>query len=178
MSGEVDRLFDPGVERWYAVHTRSRFEKKVEQAIRRRSFECFLPLRQVWSRRRDRRLKIEVPSFPGYLFVRATLMSSQYYDLITTPGLVGLVGAGGRPIPVSDEEILSLRLLAETKALVSPSGFVKGQKIEVVSGPFSGARGIVRRLRGGGKRLVVGVEVLRRAVAVELDDFAVEPIRG
>ena len=175
MSLVAENMSDSCSMRWYAVHTKSRCEKKAEQAIMRRQIYCFLPRIKTWSRRRDRRQMIEVPAFPGYLFVRISLLSSAYHNLITAPGVVGLVRAGDRPIPILDSQIESLHLLVERKAKMRPSSYVTGDQVEVATGPFRGARGIVRRTRSGGRRLVICVEVLHQAVAVEIDDFAVKP---
>jgi transcriptional antiterminator NusG len=160
--------------RWFAVYTKSRFEQKVEQRLADRSFECFLPRVKVWSRRRDRRLKIDVPAFPGYLFVRTRLWADRFHELITVPGLVRLVSVSGRPVPVPDEDIDSIRLLMARQAEVRPHPFVTGDKVMVVSGPLTGARGIVRKIRAQRQRLIVGLELLHRAVSVELEDLAVE----
>ncbi len=178
MTVEPDRFGHTGTEidrpKWFAVYTKSRFEHKVEQRLADRAFECFLPKIKVWSRRRDRRLKIDVPAFPGYLFVRTRLMADRFYDLITVPGLVRLVSVSGRPAPVPDEDIDSIRLVMAHQAEVRPHPFVAGDKVMVVSGPLTGARGIVRKIKAQRQRLIVGLELLHRAVSVELEDLAVE----
>ncbi|MBU0516636.1 MAG: UpxY family transcription antiterminator [Proteobacteria bacterium] len=164
--------------RWFAVYTKSRFEQTVEQRLRDRAFECFLPRVKAWSRRRDRRLEIDVPAFPGYLFVRTSLMAGRFYDLITVPGLVRLVSVCGRPVPVPDEDLESIRLLMAQRADLKPHPFVQGDKVEVVAGPLKGARGIIQKIRAKRQRLIVALDLLHRAVSVELDDLAVELVRG
>ena len=61
------------LEKWYAVHTRSRFEQKVYDGIMGKSIEAFLPRVQTMSRRKDRKKKIYIPLIPGYVFVRFDL---------------------------------------------------------------------------------------------------------
>lgn len=162
---------------WFAVYTKSRFEQKVEERLQDRAFDCFLPRVKVWSRRRDRRLKIDVPAFPGYLFVRTSLMSDRFYDLITVPGLVRLVSVNGRPVPVPDEDLTSIRLLMSRRVDLRPHPFVRGDKVEVVAGPLKGARGIIQKIRAKRQRLIVALDLLHRAVSVELEDLAVELVR-
>jgi transcription antitermination factor NusG len=182
MTLDDDQVRQTGTEvdrpRWFAVHTKSRFEHKVEQRLIDRAFECFLPRIKVWSRRRDRRLKIDVPAFPGYLFVRTRLLADRFYDLITVPGLVRLVSVTGRPAPVPDQDIDSVRLLLANQAELQPHPFVAGDKVVVVAGPLTGVRGIVQKIRSKRQRLIVGLELLHRAVSVELDDLAVELAPG
>ncbi len=63
---------------WYAVHTRSRHEDRVYLGLTQKSFHAFLPKMEVWSKRKDRRKKIMIPMFPGYLFVE--LLSLEQCD--------------------------------------------------------------------------------------------------
>ncbi|MCF8146871.1 MAG: hypothetical protein K9N21_23440, partial [Deltaproteobacteria bacterium] len=65
--------------KWYALHTRSRFEQKVYEGLCGKSLEAFLPRIQVMSRRKDRRKKILVPLIPGYVFVRSILVPEEYH---------------------------------------------------------------------------------------------------
>ncbi len=56
---------------WYAVTTKSRHEKVVAEQLWQKDIECFLPLREVLSKWKDRYKKVQFPLFPGYLFVHA-----------------------------------------------------------------------------------------------------------
>ncbi|MCZ6550598.1 MAG: hypothetical protein O6926_04265, partial [candidate division NC10 bacterium] len=60
--------------RWYALYTRPRHEKAVAEHLARRQLEAFLPLREVLSRWKDRRKLVQLPLFPGYIFVRTALI--------------------------------------------------------------------------------------------------------
>ena len=85
--------------RWYAVHTRSRFEQKVHDGILGKSIEVFLPKIQVMSRRKDRRKKILIPLIPGYVFVNTALEPEEYLNILKTVGVVRMVGFKGKPSP-------------------------------------------------------------------------------
>ena len=78
--------------KWYAVYTRSRFEQKVYDNFCNKSMEAFLPKMQVMSKRKDRRKKILVPIFPGYVFLKYDLDPERYYDIIKTTGVVRMLG--------------------------------------------------------------------------------------
>jgi transcriptional antiterminator NusG len=162
---------------WYAVRTRSNFESKVLQQLQGRSITSFLPKVWVWSRRRDRRKKISVPLFPGYLFVRLELNAQTHLNVVQTAGAVNLVGVKGKPVPVADDEMANLQVLDGTdRSLRQLSGMKKGDKLMIIDGPLKGLIGTYQRLKDKSARLVVGLSLLNQSVAVELDDWAVEPL--
>src|SRR6266540_514004 len=96
---------------WYAIYTRSRHEKQVDGMLRRLQLESYLPLQRTWSRRRDRRVTVELPALPGYLFVRCALYAEVRAQLKKTAGILRLVENAGRPCVIPVEQIESLRLV-------------------------------------------------------------------
>jgi transcriptional antiterminator NusG len=160
---------------WYVVHTRSRHESKVELALMQKGIEIFLPRIIVPSRRRDRKLLINLPLFPGYLFVHADLVTSVYHKIIKQPGVVRLLWRNGNPSPVSNEKIESIKIIVESDRPYYPWGYLdSGKRVRIIDGPLSGAVGIIERRRDKKRRLVVAVELFQRSVAVELDEETVE----
>ena len=166
-----------GPPKWYAVHTRSHFEQKVFDGFSGKSIETFLPRCQVMSRRRDRRKKILVPLLPGYVFVRTDLSPTEYLDILKTVGVVRMVGFEGRPLPASEEEISSLKILDGTDRTVQNRAYMKrGDLVEIKEGPLKGLIGFYLRHKGKSDKVVVSVELLRRSLAVEIEDWALEKI--
>lgn len=166
-----------GDSSWYAVRTRSNFENKVLRQLQGRAITAFLPKVWIWSRRRDRRKKISVPLFPGYLFVRVELNAQTHLDVVKTAGAVNLVGVKGTPMPVGDDEMANLQVLDGTdRSLSRINGLKQGDRLMVIDGPLKGLIGTYQRLKDKSARLVVGLSLLNRSVAVELDDWAVEPL--
>src|SRR5207249_1760602 len=96
---------------WYAVQTRSRHEKQVAQMLQRIDLETYLPLLKTWSRRLDRKQKIEVPALPGYLFVRCALLPERRAAIKRALGVVGLVESCGRPCVIPPAQIDSLQVV-------------------------------------------------------------------
>src|SRR5438552_17013708 len=94
---------------WYAIYTRSRHEKQVDAMLRRQELETYLPLRRTWSRRRDRRVTVELPALPGYLFVRCALYGEVRAQIKKASGVIRLVESPGRPCATPQEQIESLR---------------------------------------------------------------------
>jgi transcription termination/antitermination protein NusG len=155
---------------WYALYTRSRHEKQVDAMLRRMALESYLPLRRTWSRRQDRRVTVELPALPGYLFVRCALYGEVRAQIKKTPGVIHVVENAGRACVISEQEIQSLRTVLERSfdAETHPY-FNVGDRVEVVRGPFVGAQGRLVRVATGRHKLVVAVEWVNQAVAVEID---------
>lgn len=159
------------VARWFACRTRSRAENRVGDLLDRSGFESYVPryarVRQ-WS---DRKKSVEFALFPGYMFSR--FEPTRLADVLRTPGLVDVVRVAGRPAPVSEEELNSVRALLRGARRAGikphPAHFLEpGQSVRVVSGPFSGMRGTLTEKRGR-SHVVVRLRTLRQAVAVEMD---------
>src|SRR5207302_7898925 len=98
---------------WYAVYTRSRHEKQVAAYFQRQQLETYVPLRRAWSIRRDRKVTIEVPALPGYLFVRCVLYAETRAMIKRASGVLRLVENAGRPADIPPEQVQSLRITLE-----------------------------------------------------------------
>ena len=162
---------------WYAIHARSRHEDVVFHGLKRKMIETFLPRVQVMSRRKDRRKRILVPLLPGYLFVHTDMNPSQYWDIIKTYGVVRVIGIEGKPVPVKDEEIVSLRILDGTDRTVRNQAYIKqGDKIMIMEGALKGLTGYYMKHKGKSDKVVVSIELLQRSLAVEIENWRVEKI--
>ena len=160
--------------RWYAVHTRSRHEKRVGQQLQGRSLECFLPVYESVHRWNDRKAAVIAPLFPGYLFVRIAL--AHRMQVVVVPGVVNLVGVHGRPTPIPDEEITALcDCLARRVGVESHPYLVAGRRVRIKKGPLAEMEGILVR-RKGQFRLILSVNLIARSVAVEVDANDVVPV--
>jgi len=161
--------------RWFALHTRSRHERKVRAELEALSCEVFLPEYHSWSRRRDRRVRLLRPLFPGYLFVRTAMTPRQRVQLLQARGVVRVVGAGRRPAPVPDRQVESVRLLLSGAQDAAPHSRLRpGALVQVLEGPLRGVIGVVERGEQA-RRIVVSVELLGRSVSATLDTDALAP---
>ncbi|MBT8368268.1 MAG: transcriptional antiterminator, partial [Deltaproteobacteria bacterium] len=105
-------MMDQKLERlWYVVHTKSRHEKVVHDGLAKKSIEVYLPNISVRSKRRDRKVTIRVPLFPGYLFVKTDLHPHNHLEIVKTAGAVRLIGNKQGPLPVADETVDSLKIM-------------------------------------------------------------------
>jgi len=163
-------FFEP---HWYAAYTRANHEKGVTQQLERRSVECFLPLYESMRRWKDRRVRLQLPLFPGYVFVRLALCDR--LQVLEIPGVVRLVGFDGHPTPLPVEDIETIRACLATGQLIAPHRYVRrGQRVRVLSGPLEGLTGTVLRQKNR-TRFVISLELLMRSVAVELDSADFDP---
>ena len=163
--------------KWYAIHTRSRFEQKVYDGFCSKSIETFLPKVQVMSRRKDRRKKILIPLLPGYVFVHTDLQPEQYWNIIKTVGVVRMVGFEGKPVPANEKEIASLMILNGTDRTVQNRAYIKkGDMVMIMEGPLKGLTGFYLHHKDQHDKVVVSIELLHRSLEVEIEDWALEKI--
>lgn len=161
---------------WYVLHTKSRFEKVVNEILQKKTIESFLPTSHVKSKRKDRRVMLDLPLFPGYVFVRTHLHTDNYLSILKTPGAVRLIGNTQGPVPVEQSVIESLRIMVSSKSPIL-TGFElhSGEKIIVVNGPFTGVTGFFIRYSGHG-RVVVHIDILGQSASVDVDEEDVRRI--
>lgn len=161
---------------WYALYTRSRFEKKLLVELTGRSIEVFLPMREVLSRWKDRKKRVWFPLFPGYIFVHHVDTPANRYRVLNVPGAVHFVGFNGQTVPIPDEQIEGVRRFLESDLSVDPYPYIKlGRLVEVIAGPLKGIQGKLVQKKGR-FRFVIQVDLIRQAVSVEIDASDVRPI--
>ena len=161
--------------RWYAACTSPRHEKSVAQQLEGNQVQYFLPLYQSLRRWKDRRKQIELPLFPGYIFVHVALKDR--LQVLRLPGVLQFVGFGGKPAVLPDVEIESLREGLMRGLRAEPHPYLKvGRRVRVHSGPMSGMEGILVR-RKEKFRVVLSIDLIQRSVAVEVDESEIEPER-
>jgi len=161
---------------WYVLHTRSRFENTTCEGLAKKSVEVLLPKILVQSKRRDRRVMLRAPMFPGYLFVNTDLNPSHHLEILKTIGAVRLIGNREGPLPVPQETIDSLKILSAAKQKVTTgTRFKKGDRVVVLRGAFTGVIGIFSSYRGK-NRIIVHIEALGQFASVDVDEADVEPL--
>ncbi len=159
--------------RWYAACTTANHEKRVAEQLYLREVEHFLPLYASVRRWKDRNVELKLPLFPGYVFVRMALR--ERLRVLQVPGVARLVGFGGWPTALPSGEINALRASLQDGVRAEPHPFLTaGRKVRVKNGPLAGLRGILAR-RKNRVRFVVSLDLIQRAMAVELDEADLEP---
>jgi len=165
---------------WYAVHTRSRHEDRVYTGLVQKSLHTFLPKIEVWSQRKDRRKKIMIPMFPGYLFVELLSVDSETkLNVLKTFGVVRILGKprGAEPISVPDAKIEAIQRLVQSKVEIQQIQYPKiGEPALITDGPFKGIEGLVVSTDYSKELFVISIELLQRSVAIKLEGFQIKKI--
>lgn len=131
--------------KWYALRTRSRSEKVVEEQLTQRGIESFLPLMARMSQWKDRRKRVEWPLFPGYCFAR--FVHDQRLAILQGPGVVEIIGSAlGRSEAIPDHEIEAIRQVVSSRLpYEAHPHFTEGMAVQFVRGPLIGLQGILIR---------------------------------
>ena len=160
---------------WYAIQTFPRHEKKVAAELGQKSIKAFLPLvseKHQWS---DRRVSVDTPLFPGYVFVRITQDQSARVAVLRTVGVRKFVGMRGMGDPIPDIQIDSVRAIVSKSVPFCSSSFINvGQRVRVRGGSLEGVEGIVTSVNGDNS-LVISVDLIQKSLAIRITGFAIEP---
>lgn len=159
---------------WYAVWTRSRHEKVVSSRLSALRVSHYLPLSSEVRQWSDRRQVTNVPLFPGYLFIQIDPLSKATPIVLTTPGVIGILGNARGPLPIPCTEIESVRWLLEYGVPCSSQPLLsRGDQVRVVRGPLTGIVGSLIRV-GSKFQLIISIELIGRSVAVTVAESDVE----
>jgi transcription antitermination factor NusG len=158
---------------WYAAYTSANHEKRVAEQLGVRSVEHFVPLYESARRWKDRKVRLQLPLFPGYVFVRLALRDR--LRVLQVPGLARLVGFNGSPCALPDSEIEALKAGLASGVRAEPHRYLTvGQRVRVKAGPLAGMEGILTRKRNGA-RFVISLDLIMRSVAVDVNALELEP---
>jgi transcription antitermination factor NusG len=158
---------------WYALHIRSRHEKRVAERLGSQLLETFLPLhrsRHTW--KNGVHVDVDLPLFPCYLFARAS--AHDRIRLLQHPGVLGFAASSARPTVITDEEISVLRTATESLKAEPHPYLNNGDAVRIVAGPLAGMTGILTR-RKQEYRVVLSIEAIMRSIVVEVSEFDIEP---
>jgi transcription termination/antitermination protein NusG len=159
---------------WYAIQTRSRHEKIARDQLAAKGITHLLPLwrkRSVW---KDRIKVVEFPLFSGYLFGYFAL--SQKIAVLEVPGIVRIVGLGGQPIPVPDDQIEAIQAIVTQRLSYDPHPYLtEGMRVRIKHGVLAGIEGLLVTKKQQ-QRLVISVDLIQQSVIVDIASAEVEPV--
>src|SRR5438874_2841499 len=149
---------------WFALWVHSRHEKTVAGMLEGKGFETFVPVYRSRRRWSDRVREVELPLIPGYVFCRFDVANR--LPVLTTSGVVNIVGAGKTPQPVDEFEMESLITAAHAGVHLQLWPFLQiGQRVSIEEGPLRSLEGILVTTKGK-DQLILSVSILQRSVAV------------
>lgn len=157
---------------WYVAHVSSRHEKTVAAHLESRRIEHLLPLYEATHQWKNRPAKVQLPLFPGYVFVRIAL--SHRLSVLVVPGVAGFVSFGGPPEAVPESDIEAMRESLARRLQFEPHPYIGiGSRVLITSGPLQGLQGHVIRSKGKYK-FILSIDLILRSVAVEVDRADIE----
>jgi transcription termination/antitermination protein NusG len=152
---------------WFALAIRQRSRHRCEAHLESLQCPMFSPTYRelrAWS---DRKVKIEVPLFPGYIF--CSFDPSDAWKVVRTPGIIEIVNSAGRMLEVDPAQLDAIKRSLDTgRQLEVVSQLFKGQRVRIVSGPMAGVEGILT-LTKQGPRVALEITMMNRSVLVEVD---------
>jgi transcriptional antiterminator NusG len=171
---------------WYVIHTQTGQELKVKASLESKvgqavaASECIqqvlVPTERVAEIRSGKKRISERKFFPGYLLIQMHMTDESWHLVRTTQGVTGFIGAGGRPIPLSEDEVNDiLRQTEERKDKPAPRvSFQKGEGVRVIDGPFTNFSGVIEEINVARGKLKVLASVFGRQTPIELEFWQVE----
>jgi transcription antitermination factor NusG len=158
--------------RWYAAYIAPRHEKTSLRHLEVRSVESFLPVYASARNWNGRRAVVELPLFPGYLFVH--IRSCERVRVLEAPGVLSIVGVNGKLTPLPEGEVETLQRALNARHPHPHPFLTVGRRVQVRNGALAGLKGVVVR-QTHGMRLVVSVDSIMRSFSVELDPTDLQP---
>ena len=174
-----------GTRQWYIIHAKTGQELKVKNSLEGRMKEeqagsqigqILVPTERVAEVRGGKKRISERKFFPGYLLVQMEMTDESWHLVRTTQGVTGFIGAGRRPVPLSEEEVSEiLRQTEERKDKPTPRvTFQKGEGVRVIEGHFTNFTGVIDEVNTARGKLKVLVSIFGRQTPVELEFWQVE----
>lgn len=159
---------------WYAVYTKHQHEKKSAALLARKGIEVFLPTYRSMHQWKDRKKVLVLPLFPSYVLVKTDLVDK--LQILETPGVFYLVESIGRACPIPEEDIEWIRAVTQSNREIEPHLFLQhGDRVCIRSGALAGVQGMLVRVKNQ-HRVVINIELLRKAVSLEIDIENVERV--
>jgi len=161
---------------WYAVQTRPRYEMKVHSTLSREGVDGFLPLSNQIHRWSDRRVVVQVPMFPCYVFVRIVPFPTNRILVLRTSGVISFVGIHGQGIAIPDHQIEALQALVNRNVPATPYPFLRtGQRVRIRGGCLEGVEGILVS-QNEKRKVVVSVNAIQKSLAISIEGYDIEPV--
>jgi transcription antitermination factor NusG len=155
------------------VYTNARHEVRVAEHLISKDIEVFVPTITVVRSWKDRKMKLQIPAFPGYVFTKICL--SERARVISVPAVVRILSFNGVPARLDEAEIENIRLCQQGGALMeSRPLFGIGERVRVMAGLLEGLVGFISRCKDE-RRLIVPLSHINQSLAVHVDVDLLEP---
>ena len=157
------------MKKWFALYVQPRKEKVVEKELLRSNYEVYLPLKKCFRQWKDRKKMVEIPLIPSYVFTR--IKECDIWNIVKMNGCVKFVWFNGKPCPIPDNQIDSMKLLLEKDVEIELENNIipsKGDKVKIIEGPFAGLVGIIKT--GNKNKFAVRVDSLGVDLSIVIEE--------
>ena len=170
---------------WFAIHTYSGYEERVKKNLEQRVkfmdsgdevFEVVIPTEEEVEIRGGQRRTVAKKILPGYVLIQMRMSDQSWSIVRNTPGVTGFVGSGGKPDPLTDEEVDQIMRQMKAEVPKIKVGFRQGQSVRVIDGPFTEFVGIVDEIETEKGKVKVLLSLFGRETPVELDFLQVDKL--
>jgi len=154
-------------KQWYALYTKSRSEKQLEEQLTKAGFEAYLPLQRVLKQWSDRKKWVEVPLFRSYIFV--FISRAEYYDVLNVPGAVRYITFEGKAVPIPPQQMEAIRQFVDTNQELPDVDLdlEPGSIVDIIAGPMKGISGELLEIMGK-KKVRIEIDGLGQSIFLEL----------
>ena len=167
--------------RWYVAHTYSGYENKVkdtlEKAVENRGMqhliqEVVVPMEEQIEIKDEKRKTTLRKVFPGYVLIKMILTEESWHIVRNVRGVTGFVGAGGKPVPLTEDEIRNMGF----EKLPVDINYEVGDTVKIIAGPLEGFIGVVEEINIDKEKVRVLVSMFGRETPVELEFSQIQKI--
>ncbi len=175
----------PKEKHWYVLHTYSGYEDAVTENLKKRVeslqmqdkvFDVIVPKEKKIKIKNGKRKTVEEKIYPGYILVEMIVTDDSWYVVRNTPNVTGFIGSGTTPIPVSSQEIETLKKRMGVEEPQYQTTFKKGDNVRIVDGPFKELDGKVSDIDQERGKVKVLVNMFGRDTPVEIDLLQIKKI--
>ena len=163
------------VAKWYVIHTNTGYEAMVKNTLEKliensnlqeQILEIKIPMEQTIEEKANGKKKVvQRKILPCYVFIKLVYSNELWYLITNTRGVTGFVGPQGKAVPLTEDEVKRMRL----DTWVEEVDFVKGDSVQIVSGPLDGFIGEVLDLNDASQKAKVRVAMFDTETEVEVD---------
>jgi transcriptional antiterminator NusG len=171
--------------RWYVLHTYSGYEDAVAKNLKQRVeslgmedkiYNVVVPKEKKIKIRNGKKRTVEEKIYPGYVLVEMMVTDDSWYVVRNTPNVTGFVGSGTIPLPVSLEEIESLKKRMGEEDPKYKVDFEKDDLIKITDGPFKDYDGKIFEVDREKGKVKVMINMFGRDTSLELDSLQIKKI--
>lgn len=175
----------PDDAKWYIIHTYAGHENKVARSLKQRVeamgfedriFDIIVPTRNTIKVSQGKKETVKEKIFPGYVLVKMVLDDETWFMIRSTQGVTSFIGAGNKPTPISEEEVLAIQKFMDQEEPLYKVAFTVGEAVKITDGPFTDFLGTIESLDDARGKVKVLVSIFGRETPVELDFLQVKKI--